>query len=130
MINPTDRTCFIACVSCNRCAQKGSRALCSSCSGRFDPKLKRDPYDIDDRCRCREGVLQYRTKVGRLVVTKLPNNPFKQTMKFDSITQDEKEWEQYVDEERERLNDPGFDPVRFNNGQSTLDWTRRARSGR
>jgi len=130
VINPADRSCFVPCVSCNRCAQKGSRPACTTCSGRFDPQLRRDPYDIDDRCRCREGVLQYRTKMGRLVVTKLPSNPFKKTMAFDKISQDEKEWEQYVDEERERLNDPGFDPVRFTNGKSTLDWARRARSGR
>lgn len=129
MMNPADRSCFIPCVSCNRCAQKGSMAACSSCSGRFDPKLRRDPYDIDDRCRCREGVLQYRTKMGRLVIVKLPTNPFKKRMVFDAMSQDEKEWERYVDEERERLNDPGFDPVRFANGQSTLDWARRARSG-
>ena len=104
-------------------------AACSSCSGRFDPQLRRDPYDIDDRCRCREGVLQYRTKVGRLIVTKFPTNPFEKRMVFDAMSQDEKEWEQYVNEERERLNDPSFDPVQFANGKSTLDWTRRARSG-
>lgn len=127
MINPTERTCFVLCPSCFRCANKGCQSLCNVCSGRHDPLLRHDPYDIDDYCRCREGVLQYRVKAGRLIVRRFPANPFRNKLQFDVLSQDERDWESYVDDLRERLDDEDYDPVRFDNGPSTLNWMRKAR---
>lgn len=103
--------------------------MCRSCSGRHDPLLQRDPYDIDDRCRCAEGVLQYRVKSGRLVVTKFPGNPYAGRFKMEGDTTDERDWNAYVKLGRERFDDENFDPVRYSDGSSTYDMAQRARVG-
>jgi len=126
--NPSqDRPCYSACSSCLRCEDKGKYAACNRCSGRHDPNLIRDPHDIDDRCRCSEGILQYRLQNGRLIKKRFHSNPFVGQVVTDAETKDEQDWRQYVTEQREKFDDPTFDPVTLEDGSSTLDWTDRNR---
>jgi len=41
------------------------------------------------------------------------SNPFKGEVKTDAVSQDENDWNSYLYERREQLNDPGFNPVRI-----------------
>lgn len=125
--NPSTLSCFSACASCFRCEDKGKYAKCNRCSGRHDPDVKRDPYDVDDRCRCKEGILQYRLQNGQMIGRQFNSDPFAGQVVTDAESRDEKDWRQYVDEQREKLDDPTFDPVQFNDGSSTLDFIDRAR---
>lgn len=89
---------------------------CDSCSGRHDPQLRRDPYDRDDRCRCVDGVLQYRTQTGQLIISRYKNDPFKGRIQQTATTQDEKDWNSYVQSQREKYNDPHWDPIHVTEG--------------
>lgn len=129
MINPSERWCWQTCMSCYRCGDKGRYAKCTSCSGRHDPQRKRDPYDIDDTCRCTEGVLQIRLQTGKLVRRRFAQDPFAGSVKVDTETEDERDWGSWIKEKREQLDNPHFDPVTFHNGQSTYDWMQAARYG-
>lgn len=120
--NPSSLPCWSLCASCFRCGNKGMHAKCQSCSGRHDPELRRDPYDIDDKCRCTEGVLQYRTRQGLMVKRRFLTNPFAGKVTTDAETQDERDWNQYVAEKREALNDETWDPIQFTHGGSTSQW--------
>jgi hypothetical protein len=127
--NPTDLDCWKSCLSCFRCEDKGKYDKCNRCSGRSDEELRKEPHDIDDRCRCKEGILQVRTQKGQLVQAKMPSDPFAGVVKHDPRTQDESDWQAYLDQQRERLNDPYWDPVAFEDGSSTNDWTEQQRGG-
>lgn len=111
--DPQDLPCWRTCRSCNRCANKGVFVACQSCSGRRDPRLQRDCSDVDDFCKCAQGILRYRTKQGVLVEGPLPGNPFEGSMISEPNSEDERDWERYVDEQRERFDDPYFDPIHF-----------------
>lgn len=126
--NPAELPCFRTCTACFRCEDKGRYAKCTSCSGRNDPVLKRDPHDHDDYCNCSWGVLRWRTQEGRLIITQYPGNPYKGSVRFDDKTQDEIEWEQYVYEMREKFDDEHFDPITVD-GKSATDWANRQRKG-
>jgi len=121
--NPSTLPCWSACASCFRCEDKGKYDACGRCSGRHDPEGRRDPYDHRDLCRCKEGILQYRVKDGRFIVKQFLSSPFKGQVVTDAVTNDEEDWKQYVTEQRERLDDPTFDPVTLDDGTSTLDWS-------
>lgn len=126
-MNPTEKSCYRACRSCWRCADKG-RWLdrgCSTCPGRYDPQ-DRFQSDPDDTCRCSEGVLNYLTKSEprRHLVRRFESNPFQSNVKTDAETEDERDWNAFVNEKREQLQDATWDPVRFIGGKSTTDWTR------
>lgn len=110
--DPVDLPCFSACTACFRCEDKGKYSKCARCSGRHDPLLRRDPYDIDDRCRCSEGILQLRMQDGKLVQHKYPHNPFGGAIQQDVKTRDERDYDAHVRGMREKLNDPNYDPVR------------------
>ena len=127
--NPSRLPCFTLCTSCYRCQDKGKYDKCSSCSGRHDPDMKRDPYHRDDRCRCKEGILQYRTQTGRFIVRKFLSNPFKGKVKTDAETQDERDWNSYITEQRENRGDVSWDPVQFTDGSSTSDWLNNYKEG-
>ena len=121
--DPIDLSCFKTCTSCARCANKGSLPACNSCSGRPDRELRKEPRDYMDRCRCTEGILQYRLKSGKLVIRKFESNPFVSKVITDAETADERDWREFVTEQRERFNDPNFDPITLQDGTSTMDWT-------
>lgn len=125
--DPARLSCFKACSSCLRCANKGSRPECNSCSGCIDPNLKRDPYDYSHRCRCSEGIMQYRLKNGKLVQRHFPSNPYGGKVITDTQTQDERDWHSFIDEKRQEYDDPNWDPIRFDDGSSATDWERKFR---
>lgn len=123
MINPTQRDCFRACTSCLRCSDKGKYAQCADCSGRHDPQCRIYP-DPDNYCDCKNGIMRWKTKEGRLIIRKFLSNPFAANVTTDAETEDERDWNSYVEEKREQLDDATFDPVTFVGGKSTKDWVR------
>lgn len=108
--DPAKKRCFNGCLSCFRCANKGMKTECDSCSGRPDPAGQRIPCR-DDFCDCRNGVMRWLTKEGRLVVRKYMSNPFMGTVQTDAKTKDEEDWNSYLAEKREKLNDPEWNPI-------------------
>lgn len=70
-----------------------------------------------------------RLQDGRMVQVKYPSNPYKGSVTTDSKTQDEKDWEAYLHDERSRRNDETWDPVQFQDGSSTTDHFNRSRDG-
>lgn len=129
-MNPSSKWCYVTCKACTRCDAKGTYAKCNSCSGRHDPQGKWDPYDIDDKCRCTEGILQIRLQNGKLIGTKYPGDPFGGTVTTEQRSADEEDWNSYLKDQREILNDEHWDPVQFTDGSSTFDWVKRNREGR
>jgi hypothetical protein len=108
--NPSTKPCWAFCSSCNRCQDKGRYSKCVSCSGRYDPLGKTDPHP-DDFCDCKNGVLRWITREGRLIITRFKSNPFKGKVKYEKKTQDERDWDSYVKDMREKLGDPHFNPI-------------------
>lgn len=111
--DPVRLSCFKLCTACYRCADKGCMTKCNSCSGRPDPTKKKEPHDIDDRCRCKEGILQARHRNGSLIQLQYPRDPFAGKIEQREVSEDERDWEAYVNQQRERLDDPNFDPIQF-----------------
>lgn len=130
-LNPSDRPCWRTCPSCYKCSNKGQDAKCQTCSGRHDPgvTLKFDPYDIDCYCDCRNGILRHRTQDGRLIVRHFLSDPFGGKVSTDAETEDERDWNAFVAEKREYLNDPNWDPLEFADGGSTDAWLKRWQLG-
>lgn len=122
-MNPTDKPCWNLCLSCHRCADKGKYSKCYSCSGRQDPH-QRLIHDPDDYCDCRNGILRWVTKKGQHLVVKIPTNPFEGKVKVESVSESERDWNAYLNDMRERLNDPEWDPLRFSDGSSVDEWTK------
>lgn len=108
--NAVENWCWIFCPSCNRCQDKGKYSKCNGCSGRFDPEGTIEP-DPQDFCDCRNGILRWKTKQGRLIITKFKSNPFKGTVKYEKKSEDERDWDSYVNDMREKLNDPHWNPI-------------------
>lgn len=134
MSRPQEKHCFVACKACMRCDRKG-KAGCPSpytCSGHVEIPGGHpwDSYDRDDECRCKEGVLQIRLKSGGFVRRRYLSSPFGGSIQTDAETQDDRDWNSYVDEQRELLNDPFFDPLTFGGQGSVTDWMRNARAGK
>jgi hypothetical protein len=65
--------------------------------------------------------LQIRVEGHRLIQVRYQGDPYKAKVHVEEETQDEKEWKAYVHEQRERRNDPTYDPVTYMDGTSTLD---------
>lgn len=114
--NPSTRSCFEVCASCFRCQARRSNMAngvgtpCSSCSGHHDARGEIDPHP-DDFCDCTNGVMRWVSMKGHLIVKRFPNNPFQGTIKSYSPNPDEDDWKSYLDAERERLQDPDYDPI-------------------
>lgn len=114
--NPTDRSCFELCTSCFRCSTryynqvKGVGTPCSNCSGCHDPHGEIDPHP-DHYCRCTEGIMQWVSKQGHLIVRKLPGNPFQGDITVHSESGEDRDWKAYLTEMREKLDDPTWDPI-------------------
>ena len=108
--NPVFNDCWKFCSSCSRCQDKGRYTKGSGCSGRYDPKLIIDP-DPDDYCDCKNGVLRWRSKQGKLLIAKFKTNPFKGEVKYEKKSEDERDWDSYVNDMREKMNDPTFNPI-------------------
>lgn len=112
--DPVERSCWVACPSCFRCEKKGTTAcpLPNSCSGRPDKLGIREPHP-DDFCDCKNGVMRWITKEGRLIVRRYQSSPFTNNIMTDAETEDERDWNAYVREKREQFDDPTYDPVRI-----------------
>jgi hypothetical protein len=108
--NPSTKACWITCGSCFRCGDKGRYTFCNKCSGRHDPFLQ-TIADPDDYCRCTEGILQWRAKSGQQIITKFNKDPFNSKVITETKTEDEKEWDQYLHDVRERMDNPDYDPI-------------------
>ena len=111
-LNPSHEPCWETCSVCYRCANKGRYTKCNKCSGRHDPFLRVDP-DPDDFCQCTEGVLRWRAKNGQLVIRKYNGNPFENKIQTEKITEDEKDWNAYLDDMREKLDDSDYNPIQI-----------------
>lgn len=109
-LNPSHRYCFEACSACFRCGQRGKYAKCAGCSGHHDPFGVIDPHP-DDTCTCTEGKLRFVDKNGSLRIVPYKTDPFKGEVTLINKTADENDWDDYVDDLREKINDPNFDPV-------------------
>lgn len=108
--NPSSKACWSFCSSCNRCQDKGKYSKCGECSGRYDPLGRTDPHS-DDFCDCKNGVLRWRTSQGKLIMTRFKSNPFKGKVNYEKKTEDERDWNSYVRDMREKLDDPNFNPI-------------------
>jgi len=108
--NPATKPCWAYCLSCSRCQDKGRYTKCNGCSGRYDPRGKID-VNNDDFCDCKNGILRWKTKNGKLLITKFNSNPFKGTVKYQKQSQDEADWDSYVNDMREKMDDPNFNPI-------------------
>lgn len=91
--------------------------------------LRRKYPDPDAYCDCSNGILRHRTQKGQLIIRKFLSNPYENKVKTDSVSEDEEEWNTYVRERREFLNNPGYDPVQYSDGSSTTDWAEQFRRG-
>lgn len=111
-LDPALRPCFTQCTACFRCDRRreGSGQNCNGCSGRPDPAGFIDPHP-EDICTCREGVLRWVTKNGKLIQRKFDHNPFKGKIDFVAESQDEVDWRSYVNQERERRGIEDWDPI-------------------
>ena len=112
--NPATRPCFELCTSCMRCDARFARTgtPCHNCSGRPDADGQKVPHR-DDYCECKKGVLRWVTQKDQLIIRRFQSNPFGGKVTTDAESQDEKDWNQYVAEKREELNDPHWDPIRI-----------------
>ena len=108
--NPVENWCWTFCSSCNRCQDKGRYTKCNGCSGRYDPEGRIDP-DPQDFCDCKNGVLRWKTQTGRLIMTRFKTNPFKGQVTYEKKSEDERDWDSYVNDMREKLNDPTYNPI-------------------
>lgn len=111
-INPSARWCWNTCGACYRCGDKGRYSQCSGCSGRHDP-FNRVDVDPDDTCQCTLGILHWKTKDGRLLISKYKNDPFKAKIQSAPVTKDEQDYDAYLKDLREKLDSPRFDPISF-----------------
>lgn len=117
--NPMDKNCFDMCPSCHRCSNKDRFNCGNTCSGRDDPRGQRQP-DIDDLCRCKEGILQWVRDDGRMIGVKMKTSPFAGVVKYDTLSQDEADWESYLKDMREKLDNELYDPIQFTDGSGSV----------
>lgn len=67
--------------------------------------------------------MQYRLPNGQLLIKKFPHNPYEgKVVDKGGKSQDERDWDAYVKEQREERGDPDFDPLTFDDGSSVTDW--------
>ena len=109
--NPSERNCFEVCTACFRCqARHEANAKCRSCSGHHDERGDIDPHPMDV-CYCTRGILRWVSKQGHVITKKYPDNPFQGDIKVHTESEDERDWKRYLTEQREKLDDPNWDPI-------------------
>lgn len=126
--NPAEKHCWKLCPACFKCANKNDAySECRRCSGRNDPLGRIEPRP-EVFCDCANGVLRHQTQTGRIIIRTFKSNPFKTAgIQVDTETEDERDWNEYLRQAREILDDPYWDPIRFNDGTSTDSWTKEQR---
>jgi hypothetical protein len=55
--------------------------------------------------------LRWRTQQGKIVRVQFKSNPFKGKVKYEKKSQDERDWDAYVRDMREKMDDPNFNPI-------------------
>jgi hypothetical protein len=112
--NPFLKSCWETCGACGRCDKKGKRGCPQpwTCSGRFDPHGRIDP-DRDDFCDCKNGILRWKTQKGQRIITPYNGNPFGGQVMAKSKTQDEKDWDAYLNDMQEKLDNPDYSPIQI-----------------
>lgn len=55
--------------------------------------------------------MQLRMKNGQLVQRQYPHNPFTGNVQQEAKTQDEQDYDSYLADMREKLDDPYYDPI-------------------
>ena len=112
--NPAFKSCWRTCQSCFRCENKmkydSNYNGCRGCSGRFDMYGVTDPHE-DDQCRCAEGVLQYVKSTGEFKQVRFKHNPFNVRVKQIEESEDERDFERYVDEKKKKYDMETFQPI-------------------
>jgi hypothetical protein len=110
--NPADKSCFNPCMACFRCKDRytGTINKCTNCSGHVDVRGDIEPHN-EDWCNCQNGVLRWVSRKGTIIIKKYPKNPFEGDIKVHTETKDEMDWKRYLAEQREKLDDPDWDPV-------------------
>lgn len=110
--NASEKDCWQTCASCYRCKNKTRYTKCAGCSGRHDPYGQMGP-DLDDYCDCTQGVLRWRTKSGKLTITRMKSDPFAGQMLTERDTVDERDWNAYLQDVREKMDNPTWDPIKY-----------------
>lgn len=108
--DPMHKPCFTACAACYRCSDKGRYTKCNSCSGCMDPAGKID-VDPDHYCDCAQGVMRWRTKEGRLIITRYQRNPFEGQVIKTPDSEDKRDFQAYLQEYREKMENPYVSPI-------------------
>lgn len=108
--NPTEKQCWSYCFSCGRCEDKGRFTKCKGCSGRYDPQGRIEPHP-EDFCDCRNGTLRWKTQTGKVIITKFRSNPYAGSVTYEKKSEDERDWESYLKDMREKMNDPDWNPM-------------------
>jgi hypothetical protein len=108
--NPSEKDCWKYCFSCGRCENKTRYTKCNGCSGRYDPTGVIEQH-AEDYCDCRNGVLRWRTQQGRIIITKFKSNPYAGSVTYEKKSEDERDWDSYVNDMREKMNDPNWNPI-------------------
>lgn len=108
--NPAEKHCWETCQACFRCDAKGEYAKCNGCSGRFDTYGVTVPHP-DDFCDCKNGVLNFVRYDGQRVQVKYKTNPFKGEVLMNQKTEDEADYDAYLNDLREKYDDPNLNPV-------------------
>jgi len=109
-VNPSSKECWTTCGSCYRCGDRFRYTKCYSCSGRHDPFLQAAPHD-QDFCDCANGTLRWKGRDGKMIIRKYDRNPYVGQVVGVQKTEDERDWESYVHDLRERMDNPNFDPI-------------------
>lgn len=109
-LNPSHRSCFEGCRACFRCDARGKYAKCVGCSGHHDPFGVVDPHP-DDYCDCTAGKLRFVDQHGKVRIVSYNKDPFAGEITMVNRTEDERAWDDYVHDLREKLDDPTWEPV-------------------
>jgi hypothetical protein len=70
--------------------------------------------------------MRWVTKKDYLVIRRFESNPFAATVTTDAKSEDERDWDAFITEKREAMNDELYDPITFTNGQGASEWARKA----
>ncbi|HJS83543.1 MAG TPA: hypothetical protein VJ742_11990 [Nitrososphaera sp.] len=65
-----------------------------------------------------------------MVIKKFLSDPFAGKVHTDAESQDERDWNSFINEKREQLDDPDWDPIKFTDGTASSTWLDSWRRGR
>lgn len=57
--------------------------------------------------------MQWVTQEGRVVGFRFKSDPFAGTVQYETVSQDESDWQSYLNDAREKLDDPNYDPIQW-----------------